>query len=166
MEQNLDELKNEIAIALGEGGFAVFHSRERTSDPLNTVNWDYERYPDPRLFIETARKLGIRIVTFHHRQFESSGVEESIEDLKAAPFPRDQQRDMERRLRKLHDYDGFTCVIELSFAHEGVVYLYELSSPWFNDFVEITSDIHDALDEAEMEDDEDPGPMGGYFSHN
>jgi hypothetical protein len=166
MKQNLDELKNEIAILLEEGGFAVFHAIERSSDPTPTVRWDYQQYPEPRLFIEAARKIGIRVMVFHHRLFESQAIEEASDDLKASSLPREQQRDLERQLRKFHDYDGFTCMLEMSFVHEGVTYVYQLLTPWFDEFLEISGEIQDALEAVEEDDDDDRGPMGGYFSHN
>jgi hypothetical protein len=167
MRQNLDELKNEIAVALETGGFAVFHGMERIPDAsTSSVRWDTDQYPDPGLFLQTGRKAGVKIVVFHHRRFETAAIEEAIEDLESAGVPREQQRDIERRLRKFHDYDGFTCMVEMSFLHETVWYYYQEFTPWFDEFLQISGEIHDALYAADDSDEDDRGPMGSYFSHN
>ena len=165
MRPDLETVKNEIAIALEQSGFAVFHGMDRNSEPMSMVRWNAEKYPDPRLFLETARKTGVKIVVFQQRQFESAAIEETLEDLEAAALPREQHRDYERQLRKLHDYDGFTCMVELSYPLDGVWYVYQVFTPWFDDFLLISGQIQDLLDSAD-EDETEPGPLGGYFSHN
>jgi hypothetical protein len=64
----------------------------------------------------------------------------------------------------LRIYDGFVCAIELSFDHEGRVFLFDLRTDWYEEFSEV-------LDEIEMmdtgaDDDDDDQTMGGYFSKN
>jgi hypothetical protein len=166
MRQDLDSLKLEIEAALGEGGFAVFRGLDRASEPMPMVRWDVDQYPDPRAFLDTASRTGVRIIVFQHRQFSSAHVSGALEDLEAAEMPRDESRDVERRLRKFDDYDGFTCMIDLSFLSDGVWYAYQVVTPWYDEFLELIGEIEDAIDAAEESEDSERGPMGGYFSHN
>jgi hypothetical protein len=167
MQQNLDTLKDEIAVALDQGGFAVFHGGGRTVDPGNCVRWDVDQYPDPHTFLDTARKADAKMVVFHHRRFSAVDVDDALEDLETADLSREERRDFERRLRPLREYDGFTCLVELSFTIGGIWYVFQTATPWYDDFLSVITDIRDTLDA--MEDDDggpSPGPLGGYFSHN
>jgi hypothetical protein len=167
MQQNLDTLKDEISVALDQGGFAVFHGGGRTVDPGNCVRWDVDQYPDPHSFLDTAQKAGVSLMVFHHRRFSASDVEDALEDLENADFSREEHHDFERRLRPLREYDGFTCLVELSFVNNGIWYVFQTATAWYDDFISVISDVHDALES--MEDDEEgpsSGPLGGYFSHN
>lgn len=167
MTQNLDTLRSEIAAALAASDFAVFYGAERATDPMPTVRWDVDRYPDPRGFLDAARKAGAPILVFQHRQFTARLLEEALEDLEVAELSRDERRDLERSLRKFGDYEGFTCMIELSFFAGGVWYLYLAITPWYDDFLSILDQVHDAVDGGlDEEEDDDRGSLGGYFSKN
>jgi hypothetical protein len=162
----LDTIKHEIEAALADSDFGVFHGLDRSSEPMPIVRWDVDQYPDPRAFLATARQAGVRIVVFQHRRFSSVLVEEALEDLEAADLPRDDTRDVERRLRRFNDYDGFTCVVELSFLTDAVWYAYQVITPWYDEFLSLIGEIQDAIDAVEEDEDAEPGPLGGYFSHN
>ena len=164
MRHDLDTLKNEIDAAFAGGNFVVFHGLGR-EDATPPVRWDVEHYPDPKAFLDAATKAGVKMIVFHHREFQRGTVEETLDDLQTADLPREDQRDLERRLRKLSDYEGFTCTIELSFQSEGVVYMYETAAPWFDEFISIFDQIQDYLDAGEDEGGAEPGPLG-YFSKN
>ena len=76
----------------------------------------------------------------------------------------DDRRAIERRLREMRIYQGFTCGIELSFDREGRTYVYDLHTEWFGDFLDTLDEI-DSYMPSEGEEDEE-GPIGGYFSRN
>ena len=59
-------------------------------------------------------------------------------------------------------YEGFTCSVELSFALDAQVYLFELHTDWYKSM----NDILAELDMATEEDSGDDDPLGGYFSKN
>ena len=68
------------------------------------------------------------------------------------------------RLRQLEAYEGFTCSLQLSFALENRVYLFELHTEWFDALADILGELETALEESE--DEEEQGPLGRYFSNN
>ena len=61
-------------------------------------------------------------------------------------------------------YDGFTCAIELSFDFEGRAYIFDLRTEWYEEFNDMLDDIEAAIPDEDEDDDE--GPIGGYFSKN
>ena len=64
MDLNLEPLKREILAYLDASEFAVFHSSPGGLDALPMVLWDVERFPDYQMFLEAARKAGIKLILF------------------------------------------------------------------------------------------------------
>lgn len=166
MKQNLDTLSEDIQRFLDENQFVVFHGYSRVLDTTPIVTWDVRRFPDFRGFLDVARKLDLKLITFHQQQFSADLIDEAVENLENAELmSRDDRRTVERRLRDLRMYDGFTCTIELAFDHGDHLYLFVLQTEWYDEVHEILDEI-DAATPDDDEDDEDDGSMGGYYSRN
>jgi len=160
MKPNLDALKTEIEQYLEETGLAVFYGYSRALESTPAVYWDCDQYPDYRRFVQAARTAGAKIVIFHQRTFLSEQVDDALEHLSASNLPREEHREFELRLTEMRRYDGFVCAIELSFDHEGRVFLFDLRTEWYDELTEILDEIQ------ALAPDEDDGTMGGYFSKN
>jgi len=128
------------------------------------VFWNTERNPDYKAFVSVAEASGASVIVFHDREFSAEVVDDALDRLERAQFPREEQRAYDRRLREMRVYDGFTCALELSFDVNGAVYMFELRTEWFDELNQILDDIDAVMPEDEEEDDE--GPIGGYFSKN
>jgi hypothetical protein len=61
----------------------------------------------------------------------------------------------------MRGYDGLVCAIELSFDHEGRVFLFDLRTEWYDELTEILDEIQALTSEIEND-----ASMGGYFSKN
>jgi len=70
------------------------------------VYWDCEQYPDYRLFIQSARAAGARLIVFHQREFFSELVDDAIEKLHACELPSQESRQIEERLNDMRGYEG------------------------------------------------------------
>lgn len=161
MARDLETLRTEILAYFEQSGITVFYGYHRVADSLIQVYWDTERHPDFREFLETGRKSGAKLVVFNHQAFSLDQIEEALEQLEDCDFTREEKRTYEKRLRQLQAYEGFTCSIELSFAMEGRIYLYELHTEWY----QALNDILAELDVLRDDSDED-GSIGGYYSKN
>jgi len=161
MRPDLDTLQQEIEKALRESPFALFRSLPRGRDPA-VVYWDTDEHPDFHDFLQVARKLSVDVLCFHHRSFAAEEVDDVEEQLAASELTREETRDLERRLKELRGYTGFTCSLELSFDHQGRIYLFHMNANWFEDFLVILDELEGL---SETRDSEEP-PMGGYFSNN
>ena len=163
MDLNLEPLKREILAYLASSEFAVFHSSPGGLDSLPMVLWDVERYPDYQMFLEVARKAGVKLVLFASCEFEAADLDELKDQLEKADLTREQQRECQSRLRGLRVHEGVTCSIELAFDLNARVYVYELQPDWYDDFVNLEEEIMAHVPDAE---DEDDGSLGGYYSKN
>ena len=161
---DLDTLKGEIEHYLDEQGFAIFRGFPRMLDTLPLVYWDCDNYPDYRAFLDTAKAVGVRLVVYHQHEFSSEQLDNALDRLEQCELPRDDQRAMERRLKEMRLYDGFTCALELSFDHEGRIYVFDLRTEWYEEFSDLLDDINMLTAGSEEEDGENP--MSGYFSKN
>lgn len=164
MKPNLDVLRPEIELYLEESGLTVFYGYSRTLESAPAVYWDCDQYPDYRLFVQAARAAGAKLVVFHQREFFSEQIDEALEKLHACELPPQEAQQLEERLNDLRAYEGSVCAIELSFDHEGRVYLFDLRTEWYDEFSEIQDEIHLLVPDADEGDDE--SPIGGYFSRN
>ncbi|HBY63144.1 MAG TPA: hypothetical protein DEH78_25260 [Solibacterales bacterium] len=162
MKQNLDALKEEIQHYLETEGFVAFYGYPRQNETIPVVRWDTAQHPDYHPFLQAAKLVDVKLVVFHASEFTPDLVDEALEDLEDADLPREEKRTLERRLRDLRVYEGFTYALDLSFDYQGRMYLFELETEWYQEFNEVL----DEIDAAAPEDEEDAGPLGGYFSNN
>jgi hypothetical protein len=166
MKLNLDSLKTEIASYLNENGFILFHGFSRSFEEVPEVEWDSVHYPDYRSFLDVARQLGVRLVVLHHREFSSTIIDRATDELPSSGFEYQEQRQFEQRLKELAIYDGFTCLVELSFEHAGTLYVFELRTDWYNQLNSLLEEMDMATDVDETGEDEGENPLGGYYSKN
>jgi hypothetical protein len=164
MKQNLDSLKTEITSYLKTSGFIVFHGFSRNLDGGPEVEWDTFHYPDYKDFVEVATHLGIKLVVLHHREFSSTIIDRAIDEISSSGLEYQEQRQLEQRLRELAMYDGFTCMIEMSFDFEETIYLFELRTEWYSELNAILEELDFQSDVDSDERGEDP--LGGYYSKN
>lgn len=166
MDIDLDTLKSEIAQYLEASGFAVFRSHPGELEGQPLVCWDCERFPDYRMFLDTARKVNAQLILFAAREFEEDEIEAEMESLEDCELTRDDRREYERRLREYRKHLGVTCSLELAFDHNARLYVYEVRPDWYDEFVELSDEILSNLP-AGGENGEDSGPgMGGFYSNN
>jgi hypothetical protein len=163
MKANLDTLKDEVEKYLVEQGFNVYCGQSRMLDSLPIVYWDCDREPDFRKYLSVARIAEAKLIVFHHEEFTPDNVDDALDRLEAAGLPIEESRSLERRLKELRAYEGFTCALELSFDYEGRIYVFDRTTEWYDE-------LSDILEEIDMfnvdEDEDDEGPIGGYFSQN
>ena len=174
MNQNLETVRKEILAEASSRGLVPFHVGVRNTDVKDAVYWDVEAHPAFSDFLDAATASGVKLLHVFERVFEASQLEESIEDMDDLPFDPDEQRQIEKRLESLRIYDGMMGAIELSFHYAQRDHIFELKTPWWEEYSELLEAIDEALlpltemDEMSDEDDEERGDSaaGGYFSKN
>lgn len=161
MKNNLDELKDEIREELAGEEFAVFRGRPGSFENTPVVYWDTEHYPDYRSFLNTAKKAGVRLMFFAHREFRAEELEDAAGQLADVPLPREERRELEEQLGDLRCHAGETCALELAFNQLGHLYVYQILADWYETFLDVADTI-----EASFEEEEEEPPISGYFSKN
>jgi hypothetical protein len=164
MKTNLESLSSEIQEYLISHGIAIFHGVARVFDNTPAIYWNIESHPDFRDFLATAQSAGVKLVTLYANEFDESLIDDALDQLDDPTLPRDERRGLEKRLKELRGFAGFTCQIELSFDLGPRVYVFDLRTDWFEE-------LNDLLDTIEMvagDGDDELGeePSHGYFSQN
>jgi hypothetical protein len=162
MAIDLETLRTEIEAHFEHSDLALFHGYSSVTEAVS-VYWDTERHPDFRVFLHVAERAGAKLIVFYHQQFSLDQIDDIMEEIEDSTFTRDEKRNLESRLREIQKYEGFTCGLELSFALDGRVYLYQVRTEWYRAWEDILSELDAAADE---ENEEDEGPISGYFSNN
>ena len=161
MQDNLDVLKTEIQDYLDQSGFTTFPGHSRAYDEDRLVWWDVEKVPDYAAFLKTAEGVGIRLIVFHTRELTEQMLDEAFEELEQSSA----DRAFKKRFEELRHYEGFTCVVELSYTHESQIYLFELKTEWFTEFSDMVDDLI-ATSDPFGGGEEDDSSLGGYYSQN
>ena len=68
--------------------------------------------------MKCAQVAAPKLIVFHEEAFSRRQVEEAIEDLDVARLTEEEYRNYGRRLKELREYEGFMCMLELSFDME------------------------------------------------
>ncbi|MFN7923182.1 MAG: hypothetical protein U0Q16_23980 [Bryobacteraceae bacterium] len=167
MRQDLDKLGREMEQAMQRLGIVVFRGASRPDSAYKSaIFWDTINHEDHEGFLKAAVELGVRVMVFYTRAFESGMLDDAFDKLEAAAMPREESREYERGLRRIKEYEGFTAAVEMSFDYAGQLYVYEVLAPWFREYLDIAENIDDALESSMESGGHEPGPLGGYFSQN
>ena len=86
MDLNLETLKREMVAYLAASEFAVFYSDPGGLKGMPLVLWDVDRYPDYQMFLDVARKAGVKIVMFGAAEFDAADLDEMEEQLEEGEF--------------------------------------------------------------------------------
>ncbi|HEU0123919.1 MAG TPA: hypothetical protein VFQ91_25530 [Bryobacteraceae bacterium] len=169
MNPDLDKLKTQLPAELESLGFVVFHGLSRADEESGAVLWDTVQRPDYQDFLQCASKLSVKILVFNTRELEKQNLADVQDELDALDMAPSERRDLDRRLKALHPYTGFTSNLELSFDYNGTIYLYEIRSEFMNEFLAIMNEVDSGLFPPSTFEDDDPDSTpggGGYFSRN
>ena len=167
MINDLGSLIPEIESAAKQRGLALFHGKSRLSSEYPFIEWDTERYPDYRDFLEAAAVCGVKLLCVHGHQFTIDELEFSAMGLKEIELPSAERRAMEKQLDGFRMYIGFTSAVELAFDFQDNTYFFHLRAPWRIEYVKLAHAIDGHL--VDDEDDDEDAPMSGgtgYFSRN
>ncbi len=163
MDLNLDTLKQEILGYLDSTGFVVFHGSPGGLEGLPMVLWDTERHPDYQMFLDVASKLGVKLVLFASREFETSELDDALAELEGCELPRDEHREYESRLHDLRGYEGLTCTLEVAFSYDSRLHVYEVQPDWYEEFLGIEEQLMAYTGDGDIEEDD---TLGGFYSKN
>jgi len=166
VDLNLDTLKQTISQDLERSDFAIFRHDSGTFNASLVITWDSETFPDYQMFLEAARKLGIKMIMFATREFDEAELAEAEDDLENSELSREDRRDYAVSLKAMKEHVGSTCSIELAFQYETHFYVYEARPDWYEEFVNISDEVIALGADVEEDDEPEDDSMGGFYSKN
>lgn len=164
MKLALDRTVEEIEEHLEREQFVVFHGFVSRPESHAVAFWDTRRHPDYRDFLAAARDLGVKMIILRVLNFQRQMLDEARDRLEESEMPAQERRRVEKQLRELQRYEGFTCSVDLMYDYQGRTYIFNLSSEWYSQFAALSSMIDDYVPYEDEDDSE--GIHDDYFPRN
>ncbi len=166
MDLNLETLKTEILDYLAASDFAVFRSHSGALESMPVITWDTERFPDYRMFLDTARKAGQKLILFAARELAEEEIDEALEELEDAEMTREERREFEKRIRAARVQTGSVCSLEIAFDYNSHLYVYEARPDWYEEFLEAVDELTAMLPVGDDVQGDGNDSLGGFYSNN
>jgi hypothetical protein len=101
-------------------------------DEMPSVLWDAEDVHESwKDFLELARATGAPFITMNTMQLEADDVDLLLSELRSSSLSREDDLETVRQLRA---HVGRTGFIQLGFPYQGVMFLCELSTEWYEGY--------------------------------
>jgi hypothetical protein len=154
MSDDLGSLKDDM-VAFIEGHGLLRFPGFVDYEEVQTVMWKSGDNPDAwKDFVELAKAASAPFVVMDSWRLESAELDAMIERLRDAKFASDEDVEEARWLRA---YAGKTGFVQLGFAHQGVMMVYEASTSWYDRYQNILEMADDfagfPLDESGLDDE-------------
>jgi hypothetical protein len=154
MEQDLTNLKDDmIAFIEGHGlrRFNAFVSEEVASVPWSTDDDHADGWKD---FVELAKASNVSFVTMYQVTLDKEDVDLLMNRLQEIEYMNEE--DLEEA-SWLKTFIGKVGYLQLGFPCQGVMFLYEVSTPWYETYqrLESAADDYDGvfIDDSDVEED-------------
>lgn len=128
------------------------------TDDIPSIAWEDEGNPDAwKDFVEMAKRVGAPFVTFSEMVLEREELESLIEQAGEMNFPDEEATELVEA-QWLRKYVGKAGYIQLGFVYQGLVFLHETTTEWYERFQSLLEDIenfHDiVIDDHDRGEDE------------
>jgi hypothetical protein len=115
-------------------GHGMFRFKGYVDESVPTVSWDDEENPDSwKDFVEAAKAAGALFVTMSDAVLEKDDLELLVEQMEDQDYPDPSSQDIEEA-EDMQRYVGKVGYVQLGFAHQGVMFLHETATPWYERF--------------------------------
>jgi hypothetical protein len=122
------------------------------SDEVATINWEPGDNPDSwKDFVELAKAAGASFLTMNDMVLEKEELEFLIDRLRNANIPNDEDIEEARLLRT---YIGKTGFVQLGWAHQGMMFVFEASTEWYERYQRLL-DLAEDFGSIMIDDSED-----------
>ncbi len=137
---NLHSLKDDMV------AFIAGHGMRRlpgyVTEEVPTVLYEEDDLDSWKDFVEHAKAAGAPFVTMSEVILEKSDVAILLEQLRDADLPDDDEIDMDDA-EALLKHIGKAGYLQLGFAHQGVMFLFETSTEWYDRFQDMMEAVTD-----------------------
>ncbi len=154
LTDDLTGLKDDMTAFVEGHGMLRFHGYVDYEE-VPSVMWKSEGNPESwKDFVELAKAAKAPFLTMDSWTLRREDLDELVTRLSDAQFANDEDVEEARWLRT---YLGKTGFVQLGFAHEGVMMVYEASTEWYERYqrvLEMAEDFADIPIDESGQDDE------------
>src|ERR1700754_4521510 len=137
---NLISLKDDMVAFIA--GHGMRRMNGYVSDEIPAVLFEEENSDGWKDLVELAKASGAPFVTMSEAVLEKSDIATLIEQIRDQVYPDDESPeidDAERLLRHV----GKIGYLQLGFAHQGVMFLFEVATDWYDTFQDLMETVTD-----------------------
>jgi hypothetical protein len=143
---NLLGLKDDMVAFITGHGLRQFPGF--VGDDVPSVLWEDQGDPDDwKRLVETAKAAGAAFLTLSDMVIEEDELEMLLEKLREQNFPDEDAPEFEQ-VESLRAHVGKVGYLQLGFVHQGVAFLHETASDWYEQY----EDLIEAIDEFSLGD--------------
>jgi hypothetical protein len=138
---NLISLKDDMVAFIAGHGMRRLNGF--VSEEVPSVIFEEENPDGWKDFVEHAKAAGAPFVTMSEVILEKSDIAILLEQLREQAFPGDDSAEIDDAER-LVNHVGKVGYLQLGFAHQGVMFLFETATDWYDRFqtlIETVSDL-------------------------
>ena len=153
--EDLTSLKDDMIAFIEGHGMRRFYGYVDYEE-VQCIMWKSdEEHPDGwKDFVELAKSAGATFLTMDSWALKREDLEELIQRISNAEYDSDEDLEDARWLRT---YVGKTGFVQLGFPQQGVMMVYEASTPWYDRYQNILEMADDfaglSIDEPDQDDD-------------
>ena len=139
MPDDLTSLKDDmVAFILGHG---MSRFQGYVTEDVHSVMWDPRDNPESwKDFVELAKKAGSAFLSMDEEVLQRDELDYLVQRLQHANYPSDEDIEEARWLR---NYIGKTGFIQLGWPHQGIMFLYEVSTEWYERYQHLLDLVED-----------------------
>jgi len=150
---NLISLKDDMVAFIAGHGMRRLNGF--VSEEVPSVIFEEENPDGWKDFVEHAKAAGAPFVTMSEVILEKSDIAILLEQLREQTFPGDDSSEIDDAER-LVNHVGKVGYLQLGFAHQGVMFLFETATEWYDRFqtlIETVSDLGGIIVDDRASDD-------------
>src|SRR5215471_11704939 len=135
---NLISLKDDMVAFIA--GHGMRRMNAYIPDDIPSVLFEEEDPDGWKDFVELAKASGAPFVTMSEVVLEKADVAALIEQIRDQVYPDDESQeidDAERLVRHV----GKVGYLQLGFAHQGVMFLFEVATDWYDSFQDLLETV-------------------------
>jgi hypothetical protein len=156
---NLASVKDDM-VAFIEG-HGIRRVPAHASDDLPSIVWEDEANPDSwKDFVETAKAAGATFITMSDAVLEKEDVEMLIEEVQEQDYSIEATSGTSEvdEAQTLVSHIGKVGHLQLGFPHQGIMFLYEASTEWYERYQQLLDSVDDLGNIVFEDEDEDEQP--------
>ncbi len=125
-------------------------------DDVPTVLWEDDGDPDGwKRLVETAKAAGVPFLTLSDVAVTKQELDAMLEQLREQNFPDEDAPEFEE-VDALRRYAGKVGFVQLGFVHQGVAFVHETSTEWYERYEELLEAMEEfGVSSVAFDEDED-----------
>jgi hypothetical protein len=151
---DLTTLKDDMVAFIEGHGMRRFHGYVDSEEVQSVVCKSNDNPDSWKDFVELAKAAGTPFLSMDSWQLRREELDELVQRLGNSEFGSDEEVE---DARWLSTYIGKTGFVQLGFAHQGIMWMYEVSTEWYERFqhlAELADDFGSmSIDEPGLDDE-------------